>query len=201
MYNKVLTVKGWKRRNSAFSLGCQKLYAKSVSVPRCTKGCPTPVFRNSTEVLINVLKCLLDEKQYYEDWGPLLLLDAIPGRNKVCSRHNFSFPEAAHFLDPRVAGQGQFLAGSSLMSLPLQGKARYHCPIASALRLVKVAPWYLLLWCRLIGEIFTDAEIRPSATYRSVAVGATVGSLSSGPLPNPRTTHLVLVCGFRKLCA
>lgn len=64
--NKVLTVWGWKRRTSAFTLGCQKLHVKTESPPPGRKGFPPPVLRNSIEFLINVLKCLLDEKQYYE---------------------------------------------------------------------------------------------------------------------------------------
>lgn len=50
----------------SFPLASRSSNVKSVSVRRGRKGFPPPAFRNSVEVLINVLKCLLDENQYYE---------------------------------------------------------------------------------------------------------------------------------------
>ena len=62
-----------------------------------------PGFRDSIGFLINVLKCLLAEKQYYDSRGLLLLLDVIlGGGNTALSQRNFRFSEVVHFLDSRA---------------------------------------------------------------------------------------------------
>ena len=61
-----------------------------------------PGFRDSIGFLINVLKCLLTKKQYYDYRGPLLLSDVILEGNTALSQRNFSFSEVVHFLDSRA---------------------------------------------------------------------------------------------------
>lgn len=115
-----------------------------------------PGFRNSIEFLINVLKCFLDEKQYYEYWGPLLLLDVILWGNKVLCQHNFSFSEVVHFLDTRAPDQDEYLADSGPQAW---GGGPGNRPVASAFSLAKPAPPSLLPWCHLSGKFLQRLKL------------------------------------------
>ena len=113
MYNKNPYSLGLEKEGFCLFPRLQKLQVKSVNVPCCRNGFPHPVFRNSIKFLINDLKCLLDEKRYYEYWGPLLLLNVILWWNNVLSQHNFNFSEVIHFLNTRGLNQNQFFVKSS----------------------------------------------------------------------------------------